>query len=253
MDGQLAAWETQTLRLTAFPSPSAQIIRPTWWRELMGDEPESSISQPRKGGLQEEGVYENGKLVLVFEPTRIHWLYTPMDDEKQQAKDFLTIGPLRDALSTFIPLMNRWFELETCPSVQRLALGAIVLQPVQDLQTGYQQLMQYLNSVQFDVDNSSDFLYQINRRRDSTVVPGLRINRLSKWSVAAMQRQMISMQIASVPTRHEVSPLYFACRLELDINTVPEFQHEFDRGMLSPILQELADLGLEIVNQGDIP
>jgi hypothetical protein len=253
VDGQLAAWETQTLRLTAFPSPSAQIIRPTWWRDLMGNEPESSISQPRKGGLQEEGTYENGKLVLVFEPTRIDWLYTPMDDEKQQAKGFLTISPLHDALSTFIPLMNRWFELETCPSVQRLALGTVVLQPVQDLRTGYQQLMQYLNSVQLDVDNSSDFLFQINRRRDSTVVPGLRINRLSRWSVASMQRQIISMPIASVPTRHEVSPLYFACRLELDINTVPEFQDEFDRGRLPSILRELADLGLEIANRGDIP
>jgi hypothetical protein len=61
------------------------------------------------------------------------------------------------------------------------------------------------------------------------------------------------MPIASVPTRHEVSPLYFACRLELDINTVPEFQDEFDRGRLPSILRELADLGLEIANRGDIP
>jgi hypothetical protein len=137
VDGQLAAWQAETLRLTAFPSPSAQIIRPTWWRDLVGEKPESSISQPRKGGLREEGPFADGKLVLAFEPTRIDWLYTPIADEKQQAEGFLTIAPLRDALSAFVPLMNRWFELESCPAVQRLAVGVVVLQPVRDLQTGY--------------------------------------------------------------------------------------------------------------------
>jgi hypothetical protein len=190
-------------------------------------------------------------LILGFEPTRIDWLYTPIVDEKQQSEGFLTIGPLHDAISLFAPLMNRWFELDTCPTVQRLAFGTVMLQPVQDHQTGYRQLRQYLSSVQLDIDNSSDFLYQINRKRDSRVIPGLGINRLSKWSVAAWQT--VSMQMGPAPMRGALGSRHYACRLELDINTVPEFPGEFERGQLSSIFQELLGLAVEIANQGDIP
>jgi hypothetical protein len=167
-------------------------------------------------------------------------------DEKQESEGFLTISPLHDAIGVFAPLMNRWFELETCPTVQRLAFGGVMLQPVQDRQTGYQQLSQYLPSVQIDIANSSDFLYGINRKRDSRVIPGLGINRLSRWSMLAQQN--ISMQIPPI-----LGPLYHACQLEMDINTAPEFQREFEQGQLMPIFQELVDLAIEIAIHGDIP
>jgi hypothetical protein len=61
------------------------------------------------------------------------------------------------------------------------------------------------------------------------------------------------MQSPSAPMQHSVGPLYFACRLELDINTVPEFQGEFERGELSSIFQELVDFAVEIADRGDIP
>jgi hypothetical protein len=46
---------------------------------------------------------------------------------------------------------------------------------------------------------------------------------------------------------------YFACRIELDINTVPDFPGELDREILQPIFGDLVDLGQEIVREGDIP
>jgi len=251
VDGQLAAWQTQTLRLTAFPSPSAHIIQPTWWHDLRGEEPESRISQPRKGGLRDEGPFADGYLILGVEPARIDWRYTSIVDEKQKSEVFPTIGPLQDAIRVFAPLMNRWFELETCPTVQRLAFGAVMFQPVQNLQTGYQRIMQYLPSVQIDIENSSDFSYQINRKRYSRIVQGLIINRLSRWSVMGLQD--ISMQITPARAQGSLGPIYHACRLELDINTVPEFQGEFRRDQLSSLFQELIDLAVEIANHGDIP
>ena len=256
----LAAWRVESLRLTAFPSPSAQIIEPTWWHDLRGEEPESRISQPRRGGLKEEGPFADGNLILGVEPTRIDWFYTPIVDKKQESEGFLTIGPLQDAIRVFAQLMNRWFELETCPTVQRLALGSVMLEPVQDRQTGYQRIMQYLSSVQIDIDNASDFLYQINLRRNSTVLPGLNINRLARWSVLVQQRismQLVpipeSMQVPSMPAHGSLGPRYHACRLELDINTVPEFPGEFERRQLSSVFQELIDFTVEIANRGDIP
>jgi hypothetical protein len=256
----LATWRVESLRLTAFPSPSAQIIEPTWWHDLGGEEPESRVSQPRKGGLKEQGSFAGGSLILGVEPTRIDWVYTPIIDEKQASEGILTIGPLQNTIGVFTSLMNRWFNLETCPTVLRLAFGAVTLQPAQDLRSGYRQLAHYLHSVQIDIENSSDFIYQINRKRHSGIIHGLDINRLMRWSVAAQQyvsMQMVvppeSMQMPSVPTRGSVGPRYYACRLEMDINTVPEFQGSFEREQLTAIFQELVDLALEIFDHGDIP
>jgi hypothetical protein len=193
-------------------------------------------------------------LILGFAPTRIDWLYSPVIDEKQQFEGFLTVSSLQDTIDKFAPLMNGWFELDTCPPIQRLAFGVVTLHPVEDLPTGYRQLMRYLRSVQLhDVDNASDFLYQINRRRDSRIIPGLRINRLSKWSVASLQTVSMAMVPAAGQTQGTIGTSHYASRLELDINTTPEFQTEFERQQLALILRELIDFAVEIANQGEIP
>lgn len=179
----LGVWQAETMRLTAFPGPAARIAEPTWWADLVGEPPEAKISRPRKGGQQEEGIFEGRKLVLVVEPSRIDWLLIPADHQDGEMGDIPTIGSFPEALDAFSQLMLRWFALGTCPPVRRLAFGAILLQPVEDRQTGYRQISAYLPSVRLDPEGSSDFSYQINRPRDSTSgISGLRINRLSKWS-----------------------------------------------------------------------
>lgn len=249
----LTAWQVKTLRLTAFPSPSAQFLEPTWWADLVGEPPESKTLRPRERVQQEEGLFEGKKLVLNARPTRIDWLFTPIDDRELEVEDFPTLGPFSESLDIFLPLMLRWFELETCPSVQRLAFGAILLHSVESRQAGDRQISAYLPSVQLDLEGSSDLLYQINRPRDSSSgVPDLRINRLSKWSVATMKSVAFSMRAASVEyisARGE----HFACRLELDINTSQYFQGELAREQLPQVFQELVDLGKEIAREGDIP
>jgi len=163
-----------------------------------------------------------------------------------------TIGPVREALDIFSPLMRRWFELESCPPVQRLAFGAILRQPVNDQQSGYRQISAYLPFVKLDAENSSDFSYQINRPRVSTSgFAELKINRLSKWSVVA--GQSIQFAVGLTSARYLPGRAYFACHLEVDINTAAEFQGELPRDQLPQIFQELVDLGIEIAREGDIP
>jgi len=134
-------------------------------------------------------------------------------------------------------LMLRW--LAGCPPLQRLAFGAVLTRPVDDLLTGYRQISDYLPFVQLDPESSSDFSYQINRPRNSTVISGLRINRFSRWSVARVFASTFDTQIG--------------CRVELDINTAQEFQGELPQEKLPVIIQELVDLGKEIAENGDIP
>jgi hypothetical protein len=246
----LDIWQVNTLRMTAFPSPAARVTGPTWWMDLMDEQPEKRISQPRRGEQREEGPLAKGKLALGVGLIRIDWVYTVADDPKFEVGGIPTIGTFPEALETFQSLMHRWFALETCPPIQRLAFGAILWQPVENRQTGYRQLAPYLPAV--TLEGSSDFVYQINRpRASSTGVAGLSINRLSKWTVMALGRAEFAIGAPAVA--YMAQPLSFACQVELDINTVPEFQEEFTREQLPQIFAELVDLGCEIASRGDIP
>ena len=181
----LDVWQVERLRVTAFLSPMAQVQEPTWWRDLVGEPPEMRMTRPRQGGSQEAGIVAPGKLILHIEPTRIEWLLTAPDEEKLNEEGALTVGTFPDVLQVFQGLIERWFALETCPAMIRLAFGAVLLQPVTNLQDAYQRLGHYLPAVTLDPTGSSDFLYQINRQRNSaTEIAGLTINRLSKWAAA---------------------------------------------------------------------
>lgn len=105
--------------------------------------------------------------------------------------------------------------------------------------------------IPFADDNIRDFGYQINRRRPTkTGIPGLDINRLSKWSVVQAQPRWFNLQ----PGEGSIEvPEYDACRLELDMNTAAELKGDLTREQLTALFQELAELGKEIVEKGDVP
>lgn len=134
----------------------------------------------------------------------------------------------------------------------RLAFGAVLLQPVTNLQAAYQRLGHYLPAVTLDPTGSSDFVYQINRQRNSaTEIAGLKINRLSKWAATRFVTATFS---TTNPARisHHQGPLFVS--LALDINTAPDFQGEFEQGQSQQaVFSELVRLGCEIASQGDIP
>jgi hypothetical protein len=192
---------------------------------------------------------DNGKLVLVIQPARIDWLFTVADAHQMEERSIPTIGSFPQALATFRQLMLRWFALETCPSLVRLAFGAVLFQPVDDRPTGYRRLAVYLPSVALDPEGASDFFYQINRPRESTSITGLRINRLSKWSVALHGLAAFSVEPATIT----LSTPLAACRLELDINTAPDLQGELARQQLPHVFRELVALGQQIASEGDVP
>jgi len=122
--------------------------------------------------------------------------------------------------------------------------------PVDDRPSGYRKLGSYLPGIQIDPEGSSDFLYQINRPRKARLnIPSLRINRLSNWSVSRIDiGGQFGAQTIELPGLEQ-----YACRLELDINTAPDFQEILVREQLRSTFEELVDLGKEIAARGDIP
>ncbi|MDQ7034545.1 MAG: hypothetical protein Q9P01_06835 [Anaerolineae bacterium] len=116
-------------------------------------------------------------------------------------------------------------------------------------EAGYEKLTELL-PFKIDAENSSDFFYQINRRRNSNTISNLELNRLSKWSVLKLQTALIRTDIAA--NQLITLPEAYACRLELDINTIQNFEGELDQDKLSDLFYELINLGKEIATKGDI-
>lgn len=219
-----------------------------WWNALVPEPPETSIIRPQ---YQDEGPFERGRLMLTAQSGRIDWIYGP--DIRRLEEGLPIVGPVDEVLEGFSNLMHRWLEMS--PPLMRLAFGAILLQPAEDRRHGYGALSSYLPAVKLDADTSSDFVYQINRPRSSVSgIPNLRVNRLSKWSVMQMQKLRLEVQVAEAQVGQSAVPYeqHSACRLELDINTAPEFGGELPKGQLPMLFDELVSLGKEIALQGDI-
>jgi hypothetical protein len=153
-------------------------------------------------------------------------------------------------LPLFIGPMRQWLEA-TCPETKRLAFGALLNLDVGSREEGYRRLSDYLD---FDVNPESfDFLYRINRKRRSEVVPGLVINRLTTWSVGFRQRETLTIPLAGGAVESEGGHAAYHCRLELDINSAPEFGGPLPHNRLADLLDEMQRWSLEIVRDGDIP
>jgi hypothetical protein len=212
---------------------------------VAGDEPESRISKPRIGERQESGPFGEGKLILQVQPGRVDWIYATDQDAKEGDQQELSFPP---SLDLFSAAMADW--LKSCSAMPRMAFGAVLRLPVSSREEGYRRISEYL-PFEVDPETSSDFLYQINRQRESRVIPGVKINRLSKWSVGFVFRQMIQL---TVPDREpNLYPLDEGqyCRIELDINTVPGPSSELPKDRLADVFGELVELGREIVREGD--
>jgi hypothetical protein len=238
------AWRVSNLRLTVFTLAPTPIDTIPAWQQLVGEPPENRNSRPRDGTLQEEGVFRGSRLTFGVDPTRIDWLINPPEDE-------LFIGNVATTVEPFVTLMSHW--LTQCPPVKRMAFGAVLGQPVNSHQAGHRLLATYLRTVQIDPDGMSDFLYQVNRRRNSvTPINGMHINRLSRWAVAVLTRSEAVANPQGTLRMVRTNTDYF-CRLELDINTRPEFEGQLAPDLLPVLFQELVDAASELASEGDVP
>lgn len=235
----------ETLRLTAFPAAGAALASPErWWAALFGVPHEKSTEDVKRGITQLLGNVGDSFMVM----TRI-----PVSFELRQLDSDPTEPPREaDALSSFsvtVPTFQRsstqWLEFEDCPPLRRVAFGAILLQPVPSRETGYETLDGYLPTVTVD-PKLSDFLYQINRRRSSKIIDNLWVNRLSKWST----QQVESLTVTSDGTVARGMGAS-ACRLELDINSVPSAE-SLPADLLPRLFEELVLLAGEIALDGDV-
>jgi hypothetical protein len=244
---RLELWGTSQLRLTAFFAPSATLEQPdAWWLQVTGEPPDKTIKDSKQATVDVQGGFADGLLTLKTQPTRIDWLYTPATPPDALPDPTAVIGPMPAGSAKFSEPIAKWFSLPDCPELIRLAFGAVLLIPAESRVSGYEALGSFLPSVKIDAKNSSDFQYQINRPRQSSVLSGLTVNRLSKWGVAGLQSFVAS------PAGLTFGNIQHFSRLELDINTSHENVKVFSKEAVPQLFKELVQLGAEIAEKGDV-
>lgn len=246
----LADWQALLVRCIAFPDPTLPIASEHWWSEVVGEPSETRIAEPRRGTTMEKGsLGSEQQLVLNLNPNRIEWAYLPIETPLL-TNEITTLGDYSKAINDFsADIVMRWFALESCPRLVRLAFAATLIIPVKDSTEGYGRLGEILK-FDFNWEGSSDFLFQINRPRISTTgVPNLWINRLCKWSNAVIQN--MRLDITNAPSLVTM-PGIPAVTLDLDINTAIDSEVELTRDNLPSVYDELVTLAMEIAVEGDI-
>ena len=244
------AWRTETIRLTAFPATGTRVanVAPeveAWWLTLFGVPHERSTQDLKNGVIQLQGMVDDAFMFLTENPVSLNLRRLAGNpEEPPPGPDSLL--PFADVAPAFDVLAQRWLKLDNCPHLLRLAFGTTLLKPIADRKTGYAILDEHLSKVTVDPD-SSDFLYQINRRRSSSVIDDLELNRLSRWSTKRIRHFVLDTEGNPL-----TGPEMLACCLELDINSVPSAQ-PLPHDDLPRLFQELLELADEIAHTGDIP
>jgi hypothetical protein len=249
-------WKALRLRATTFLSPDSEIDDTSIWSSVVGGLPDEEQRRPRESLLQQTGKLANFEIALRIVHPRIDWFVQPAIENPagvDPPPDW-QVALFDEALTTLKQLASQWFSMQL--HVVRVAFGANLVQPANDMREAYSTLDRYLADLKVDPENSSDLLYQINRPRGSRVIEGLEINRLSKWSVMAQAsggwvlqtNPAVGEQVASLPVA-----LRHASSLELDVNTKGTHGTNFPQPRLNELFDELMEWGSEIAEKGDVP
>jgi hypothetical protein len=240
----VTAWQLESARLVAFPAEPALFLEQHWWQDLTSGQPEDHVSARKKNLREERGSFQGVSLSLRIDPTRVEWSIQPPGEFEDPLESYPTIGSFREKVNWFVGLLGSWLA-DSCPPLLRLAFAGKLLQSTGTQQEAYRILGAYLPAANLN-PNPNDFLFQVNRRRMSTVVPGLPINRVTSWS---------KLNVAlSMPPRAPFSwPENCYSAVELDMNTAPERSEVLPRELLPQLFEELVSLGVEIAERGDIP
>lgn len=246
-------WQVENMRLSVFPVHPIDIVETRFWESLVGSPPDEQRFQRHQQLFTEEGPFVNGRLRLEARSNRLDWRLIG-NPPTEPTGEIPIIGCYSEIEQTFSELMLRW--LHRTPSLQRVAFGCVLLLPANSLRDAYNQLDELLSKVEIDVENSYDFLYRINRRRESRCpVEGLELNRLSTWSVVQIIETIITVSVGGQgqPQVERLPSTKCACRVELDINTTPDFSSELEADLASAVYSELIENASQIAISGDIP
>ena|SRR2546422_285084 len=245
---RLEDWYVETSRLTGFLPEGTAGSGEGLWKAVVGNEPEATIVRRAQGVRQDRGDFDGIPLALNTQSNRLDWLFSGAQSSDVAEKiGFQAVGDVEYAWRLLGKLTKLWHP-HMAPFA-RIALGTVALLPVESRRDGYNKLRPLLPNLNMDLEASTDLLYRINRPRPSNAsIGGLRLNRLATWTVE--ESQILAIEPTSPQTVASGKPTY-ACRVELDVNTMPEFKGTFDPSQSVKIIEECLTLASELIEKGD--
>ena len=245
----LTEWRIENLRFSVFLEPPTEPGPVASWTAVVG---EASDDTRIKGTgdqriVRQQGPFAGARMRADVRMDRIDWHLLPSPPETPSPRR--TAGPYGDLKDRFRDTMLAWLDA-THPLANRMAYGAQLSLGGGSRSDALTVLARLLATVEVDPQNTWDFEYTVNRRRDSEAIAGLMINRLAKWSLGQEILGSIELPVSGGQPRLNTTTAYLPM-LMLDVNSMPEFPGPLDRP--GELLMEFASLGTEIASQGDVP
>jgi len=212
------AWQTEFVRVSAFPISGATVVLPNSWKEITGDDPDEISKHPPPMQSLEAGPFFVGRLSVGHQPGRIDLVLMPDQTSPSEGLQLRHVGDFGSAMDSFLPAVRKMFRPQMV--MQRLAIGAVLLHPVHSVEDGYKVLRSILPVAREIPAIASDFLLQLNVPITLNVVSisDIQINRLLRWNVARFQI-MNMVGGSGVPTQIVGGTEIPVVRVEMDINT----------------------------------
>ncbi len=241
-------WQVESLRLSVFPIEINDVSPSKLWEQHIGKPDPEVLIQPGKIN-QRNAEHGNGNVYLVKTPNQIDCRYVIEPDESNTDELIPAWGSWQHEVGVFLDLTIDLLRSPLILPLNRIAFGAVLMSPAKDLSRTHVHLASLLP--RFDLEDASEFNYLINRRRGSTIVSALQINRLSRWLIVTLERKDSTLDPVMDEEQKRVDRL-FASRLELDINTIPTDGNGIQSESLPTLFEELLQMGLEIAEKGDV-
>lgn len=239
----ITSWKLEVLRLTVFLADQLSDNECGKWKRLTGQDPESVTTRPQTGEYVEDGVFQSCRLSYsanMLGPFRIDWIMYPQVNE---ASAYQSIGGYIEETKRFFDIFEQWIKND-CPPAIRLAYGVNMFHEVPNKKLGYETLANCLPHINFDIDNWSDFLFQVNNLSTSKTVDNLKLNRISRWMTSRSQR--ITMSPSGLQSLND----NYACRAEFDLSTSEENKSVFTSANMIALFTELKNIADQYAAHG---
>jgi hypothetical protein len=237
------SWLSESTRLTVFREAIDVDSLGQWWAQFVGHPVERDEAKPMEGFRRIEGEMpglheQRARLSLAAQVGRVDW--------HMRAKDVTplalpAIGPFPGVVEQFIELGRKWIA-EASIETRRIALGAILVLPVESREEGYSRMSSLLR-IDLPTD-ASDFTFRINRPVASKVLDDLTLNRLMTWGIVQLSALSLDGS-GEIPGSRTL-----ACRLEMDISTQAGREEALPLAAEGPIFDELWNIAKEIAAEG---
>jgi hypothetical protein len=209
----IGAWHAENVRLSLFFADGLPDPRPSW-RDLMGIDSETKTVNSADQTEQESGICREipkSAFTLIFYKSRIDYLlnYRPSDDERTISP---SLGDFGDCVIFLKKLALR--SSGNKRNLVRLAIGGAIVSPSADNKDAHKRIAGIIDQVNIEGE-FEDFLMRINFPRSSSIMPSIRINRLSTWSTVRFGALTAGQPDLPAPT--VVSKPFVQCLL--DVNT----------------------------------